>query len=85
MAHNSDPVLDEKGRVIGFVTSCAIDKDGLLTGQAYIDTKYAAEGTRIQIYQGAPSQASKAPAELNTGDRVTLPTQALVESRFAKL
>lgn len=85
MAHNGDPVLDEKGKVIGFVTSCAIDKDGLLTGQAFIETKFAIEGTPIFIYQGAPKQAAKAPAELNTGDRVTLPTPAAVESRFAKL
>jgi len=85
MAHNSDPVLDEKGRVIGYVTSCAIDKDGLLTGQAYIETRYAVEGTAIFIFQGAPSQAAKAPSQLNPGDRVTLPTRATVESRFARL
>ena len=85
MAHNGDPVLDAKGRVIGVVTSCAIDKDGLLTGQAYIESKYAIEGTPIFIYQGAPKQAAKAPAELITGDRVTLPVQAEVVSRFPKL
>ena len=85
MAHNNDPVLDEKGRVIGYVTSCAIDKDGLLTGQAYIETRYAIEGTVIFIFQGAPSQAAKAPSLLNPGDRVTLPTRATVESRFARL
>jgi len=85
MAHNGDPVLDAKGRVIGVVTSCAIDKDGLLTGQAYIESKYAVEGTPIFIYQGAPKLAAKAPAELTTGDRVTLPVQAEVVSRFPKL
>ena len=85
MAHNNDPVLDEKGRVIGHVTSCAIDKDGLLTGQAFIETRYAVEGTVILIYQGAPSQAGKAPSQLNSGERVTLPSRATVESRFARL
>lgn len=84
MAHHGDPVIDVKGKVIGVVTSCAIDKEGFLTGQAYIDLKSAEEGTPIFIFQGAPAQASKAPAELSTGDRVTLPTAASVVSRFPK-
>ncbi len=85
MAHNGDPVLDEKGKVIGVVTSCAIDKEGLLTGQAFIENKYAVEATPIYVFQGAPKQAAKAPAELSTGDRITLPTPATIVSRFAKL
>jgi len=36
MAHLGDPVLDDHGKVIGTVTSCAVDSDGFLTGQAYI-------------------------------------------------
>jgi glycine hydroxymethyltransferase len=85
MAHNGDPVLDAKGKVIGEVTSCAVDKEGYLTGQAYVDLKCAVEGTPIFIYQGAPKQAGKAPAELNNGDKVTLPTPAMIVSRFPKL
>lgn len=85
MAHNQDPVLDEKGRVIGVVTSCAIDMEGFLTGQAFIETKYAVEGTPIFIYQSAGKTAGKAPADLKPGERVTLPTAALVASRFPKL
>lgn len=85
MAHNGDPVLDSKGKVIGVVTSCAIDTDGLLTGQASLDLKSAVEGTPIFVYQGSPKQAGKAPAELAAGDRVTLPTPAVVLSRFPKL
>lgn len=85
MAHNGDPVLDAKGKVIGVVTSCAIDSEGLLTGQALLDLKSAEEGTPIYVYQGSPKQPGKAPAELSTGDRVTLPTAAVVVSRFPKL
>lgn len=85
MAHNGDPVLDAKGKVIGEVTSCAIDKEGFLTGQAYLDNKSAVEGTKIAVYQGAPDKVGKAPAELSMGDRVTLPTPAVVVSRFPKL
>jgi len=85
MAHKGDPVLDGKGKVIGVVTSCAIDKDGWLTGQAYLDKRYTVEGTPIFIYQSAPKQGIKNPADLAMGDRVTLPTAAEVVSRFAKL
>lgn len=84
MAHLGDPVLDERGKVIGTVTSCAIDSEGSLTGQAFVSTKYAAENTPIYIYQGSPETAGKAPAELETGDRVMLPARATVLSRFPK-
>jgi glycine hydroxymethyltransferase len=84
MAHLGDPVVDDRGKVIGTVTSCAIDSDGSLTGQAYVSEKYAAEGTGIFIFQGSPKKAGKAPADLSTGDRVTLPTRATVISRFPK-
>ncbi|MCA1953686.1 MAG: glycine cleavage system aminomethyltransferase GcvT [Anaerolinea sp.] len=85
MAHLHDPVLDSKGKVIGVVTSCAIDMEGYLTGQASLDLKAAIEGTPIAIYQSAPKTAAKAPAELQPGDRITLPTPATVISRFPKL
>ena len=85
MAHNGDPVLDRKGKVIGVVTSCAVDMEGFLTGQAYVDLKFADEGTQIAIYQGAPKTAGKAPAELKANDRVTLPVAAVIVSRFPKL
>jgi glycine hydroxymethyltransferase len=85
MAHHGDPVMDLKGRVIGVVTSCAVDSEGFLTGQASLELKSAVEGTPIAIYQGAPKTAGKAPAELKLGERVTLPTPAVVLSRFPKL
>ncbi|MCK7481847.1 MAG: hypothetical protein M0C28_35250 [Candidatus Moduliflexus flocculans] len=53
MAHNGDPVIDSERRtVIGCVTSCAIDAEGFMTGQAYVDLAYAKEGTPIGIHQG---------------------------------
>lgn len=85
MAHNGDPVLDKRGKVIGWVTSCAVDAQGSLTGQAYVDLKNAVEGTPIFIYQGAPETASKSPAEMQTGDKTVLPTPAVVVARFAAL
>ncbi len=82
LAHLGDPVIDERGRVIGTVTSCAIDTDSSLTGQAFVLEKYTKEDTPILIYQSSPSSGGKALGELQTGDRVTLPSRATVISRF---
>jgi len=84
MAHLGDPVLDKRGKVIGTVTSCAINAAGSLTGQAFVDQKYADIGTELYIFQGSPNQAGKPPADLTTGDRVTLPSRASVINRFPK-
>lgn len=84
MAHLGDPVIDRKGRTIGVVTSCAIDSEGFLTGQALVEIKSSEEGTPILIYQSAPTSAGKPPAELKTGDRVLLPSAAVIISRFPK-
>ncbi len=70
MAHNGDPVSDTKGRIIGWVTSCAIDSQRYLTGQAYLELEYAAEGTPIFVHQG--------------GDMDRPPSPAHVVSRFPK-
>jgi glycine hydroxymethyltransferase len=84
MAHHGDPVLNQKGQVIGKVTSCAIDSEGFLTGQAFVDFKYTAENTPVLIYQGAPEKAGKAPAELEIGDKQIIPTQVTITTRFPK-
>lgn len=85
MAHNGDPVLDKRGKTIGVVTSCAVDSDGFLTGQAYIDDKYASKDTPLLIFQGASDKPGKAPAELEPGDRTNIPSPAVVVRRFARL
>ena len=71
MAHNGDPVMNADGERIGFVTSCAIDGQRFITGQAYVDLKYATMGTPIGIHQGGNMER---PAGM-----------AKVVSRFAKL
>ena len=84
MAHNSDPVVDKRGKVVGWVTSCAVDRDGFLTGLAYVDFKNGAEGSTLYIYQSAADKPGKAPGELGVGEKVVLPTPAVVVSRFPK-
>jgi glycine hydroxymethyltransferase len=69
MAHYGDLVADQNGEPIGVVTSCAIDSDRYLTGQAHISLDYKKMGTSIAIFQGTASDHSKAkgsgtPAEV---------------------
>jgi glycine hydroxymethyltransferase len=71
MAHNGDPVMNENGERIGFVTSCAIDGQRFITGQAFVDLAYTMIGTPIGIHQGGVMER---PAGM-----------AKVVSRFAKL
>ncbi|MBK7453526.1 MAG: serine hydroxymethyltransferase [Anaerolineales bacterium] len=71
MAHNGDPVVNANGERIGFVTSCAIDGQRFITGQAFLEFAYMKEGTPILIHQGGVMDR---PA-----------TAAKVVSRFAKL
>jgi glycine hydroxymethyltransferase len=53
MAHYGDPVVDREGRPIGFVTSCAIDREGRLTGQAYLLFEHADPKSAIGILQAS--------------------------------
>jgi glycine hydroxymethyltransferase len=85
MAHLGDPVVDWRGKVVGHVTSCAVDMKGYLTGQAYIDSKSAERGAIIYVYQGAPKDSSKILGTLKIGERVSLPSPAHIQRRFPKL
>jgi glycine hydroxymethyltransferase len=82
MAHYGDPVVDRRGKVVGAVTSCAVDREGYLLGQAVLGLKYTSPGTPIAIFQGASDKPGKAPAALGRGDRVAIPSPATVLSRF---
>jgi glycine hydroxymethyltransferase len=64
MAHNGDPVVDQNGNSIGWVTSCAVDSERFLTGQAYLDLAHAVEGTKIGIHQGGAMDRPATPAKV---------------------
>jgi glycine hydroxymethyltransferase len=84
MAHGGDPVVDRRGRVVGFVTSCAVDGEGYLLGQAHVERKLAIEGTPIGIFQGGYKPAVPAPSGPATGDRLSVPASATILSRFPR-
>ena len=80
-----DVVTESHGRVIGQVTSCAMDTEGYLVGQAYIDQRHAEEGAEINIFPRPTREGWEKPyEELEMGDRLVMHNEATVVSRFMK-
>lgn len=79
-----DPIVSLKGRVIGKVTSCSIDTQGHLVGQAYIKRNHAKPGTPIALFQTTRAWAGKPRDALEIGDSVQLHDRAVILSRFLK-
>ena len=73
MAHPGNPVMDEQGNPIGSVTSCAVDSERFLLGQAYVDHTFASEGKTIVVQLPAPESSGEEAKE-----------PATVLSRFPK-
>ncbi len=73
MPHSGDAVYDEQGNPIGNVTSCAIDSERFLLGQAYVDHAFSAEGKTIVVCLPAPDAGGEETSE-----------PATVLSRFPK-
>jgi glycine hydroxymethyltransferase len=82
MAHTGDPIVDERGRVVGLVTSCSVDGDGIPTGQAYVKQPYQKKDTKLAIFCGTGKAKATSLNGLQLGDKVVLPETLTVVSRF---
>ena len=81
---SGDPVVDRRGRMIGWVTSSASDSAGGLIGQAYVSQKHSKPGTTIGIFQAASDKQEPPRSDLKLGDRVQLHSWAEVLPRFMR-
>jgi glycine hydroxymethyltransferase len=80
-----DPIVDKRGKIVGTVTSCAIDTDGFLLGQAVVPSDMANPETQLSIYQlGGGKRKLKLPNSIKLGSRMPMPDRATVLSRFPK-
>jgi len=78
-----DPALDGKGKVVGTVTSCSIDSEGYLLGQAWIPISLSKPETKIWIYQmGGGVRPLRVPESIKQGARMPIPAEATVLTRF---
>jgi len=84
LPNQGDRVVDSKGRVIGQVTSCAMDTEGYFLGMAYIDGRFATPGEAINILSSARRATDKPLDELEVGDRVILAREGTVLERFPR-
>jgi glycine hydroxymethyltransferase len=85
IAKPEDPVASSRTqRIIGGLTSCAVDKDGYQVGMACIDRKFSREGLRIEIIPGFHEGRKNLGdlRELAVGDKYPFHTGAVVLSRF---
>ncbi len=77
------PVVNARGRMIGWVTSCAAGLDGFLIGMAYVEQRHAETGTRIGIFNPAHKSCADLKS-LQLGDEVALHYTATVLPRFRR-
>jgi glycine cleavage system T protein len=84
MPKTGDPVVNRRGRAIGWVTSAAVDVDGLIIGLAYIEARYHREGDEIGIFSlpARPVKEREDKADLSPGDKIQLPDSATILTRF---
>lgn len=78
---HGEPVVNRRGRVIGWVTSSTLVGEQQI-GMALVDERYTAVGTELLIYPASRHGVGKGPEELELGDTVALPVRARVLPRF---
>jgi glycine hydroxymethyltransferase len=84
MPKTGDPVVNRKGRAVGWVTSAAIDVDGRILGLAYVESRYSREGDELGIFSlpSRPVVERDNKAALEPGDKIQLPDTATILPRF---
>jgi glycine hydroxymethyltransferase len=84
MPKTGDPVVNRRGRAVGWVTSAAVDVDGIILGLAYIESRYHREGDEIGIFSlpARPKAEKENKADLQPGDSIQLPDTATILTRF---
>ena len=84
MPKTGDPVVNRRGRAVGWVTSAAVDVDGRILGLAYIESRYHREGDEIGLFSlpSRPVVEKEDKADLEPGDKIQLPDTATILTRF---
>jgi glycine cleavage system T protein len=84
MPKTGDPAVNARGQAIGWVTSAAVDVDGVILGLAYIQSRYARPGDEIGVFNlpNKPLAEKANKAGLAPGDKVALPDWAVLLPRF---
>jgi glycine hydroxymethyltransferase len=84
MIKTGAPVINRRSqRLIGTVTSCALDTEGFQVGMALLDRRNSREGTRIGIFPEADGPSGgRGERPMAVGQKIALHEEAVVTSRF---
>jgi glycine hydroxymethyltransferase len=84
MPKSGDPVVNRKGRAVGWVTSAAVDVDGWILGLAYVESRYHRVGDEVGLFSlpAKPLVEKGDKADLEPGDQIQLPDTATLLKRF---
>ncbi len=83
-AHQGDPIVNRRGKVVGIVTSCSIDSEGGQTGQALMQRDVRKVGAKLAVFAGSARAKANEFGSLSIGKRVTMPEPMTIISRFPK-
>lgn len=83
-AHQGDPVVDKRGRVVGIVTSCSVDSEGYQLGHVYVKKDFYKRGTALAVFAGAARAKKRDLGSVSLGDRVTIPEPITILRRFPR-
>lgn len=83
-AHQGDPIVDEKGRVVGIVTSCSIDSEGYQLGQALMQSGNRKRGTVLAVFAGSERAKYKPLNNMSFGQRALMPEPVTILRRSPK-
>jgi glycine hydroxymethyltransferase len=83
MLGQGDVVVNPKGRVVGYVTSCSIDTNGRQTGLCFVQDPHWQRGTKLGVYRrGNRNWENRSLDQLQPGDRIQLPEGITIIERF---
>lgn len=83
-AHQGDPIVNNRGKVVGIVTSCSIDSEGYQLGQALMNRDFRTRGTELAVFAGSARAKAKELSNLSIGNKVNMPEPITILSRFPK-
>jgi glycine hydroxymethyltransferase len=83
LLNQGDVIVNRKGRVVGWVTSCSINTEGRLVGLGFVQEPNHERGARLGAYRaGSKTWETDPLVTLGFGDRIQLPEDITVIARF---
>lgn len=83
-AHQGDPVVDGRGRVVGLVTSCSVDSNGYQLGHVYLKREFHKRNTQLHVFAGSQRVKMRDISHTTLGDRVIVPEPITILRRFPR-